>query len=92
MHAWWTPTAQGYFSHVTKAKVLVAVRVFASQVELVLSQLKKDRLAAEAQRLAAGSGCLLEVFLPRDDSESGAETAGQGEDEIRQGGPAIAPT
>jgi ParB family chromosome partitioning protein len=48
---------------VTKSKVLEAVRAFAPQEELVLSRLKKDRLAAEAERLAAGSGWLPPMFV-----------------------------
>lgn len=58
MHAWWTPTAAGYFEHVSKAKVLEAVAVFAPDQVTRLSKLKKGDLASEAERLVAGSGWL----------------------------------
>jgi ParB family chromosome partitioning protein len=55
---WWTPTAAGYFEHVSKAKTLEAVTVFAPDQVTRLSKLKKGDLASEAERLAAGSGWL----------------------------------
>jgi ParB family chromosome partitioning protein len=58
MHAWWTPTAAGYFEYVSKAKALEAVAVFAPDQVTRLSKLKKGDLASEAERLAAGSGWL----------------------------------
>ena len=58
MHAWWTPTAAGYFEHVSKAKALEAVAAFAPDQVTRLSKLKKGDLASEAGRLAAGSGWL----------------------------------
>lgn len=58
MHTWWTPTATGYFEHVSKAKALEAVAVFAPDQVTRLSKLKKGDLASEAARLAAGSGWL----------------------------------
>lgn len=58
MHAWWTPTAAGYFEHVSKAKALEAVAVFAPDQVTRLSKLKKGDLACEAERLASGSGWL----------------------------------
>ena len=58
MHDWWTPTAAGYFEHVSKAKALEAVLVFAPDHVTRLSKLKKADLASEAERLAAGSGWL----------------------------------
>ncbi|HSV45270.1 MAG TPA: chromosome partitioning protein ParB, partial [Ramlibacter sp.] len=58
MHAWWTPTAAGYFEHVSKAKALEAVQVFAPEQVHRLSKLKKTDIAAEAERLAAGTGWL----------------------------------
>lgn len=91
MHAWWTPTAAGYFSHVTKAKVLEAVRAFAPQEALVLSKLKKDRLAAEAQRLAAGSGWLPAMFLlstaggEGDAASTGEDAEAEAEQEADEG-------
>jgi ParB family chromosome partitioning protein len=58
MHAWWTPTAAGYFDHVSKAKALEAVSVFAPDQLTRLSKLKKGDLAAEAERLSVGKGWL----------------------------------
>ena len=58
MHDWWTPTASGYFEHVSKAQTLEAVREFAPDHVNRLAKLKKTELAAEAGRLAAGTGWL----------------------------------
>ena len=58
MSDWWTPTAAGYFEHVSKAKALEAVQVFAPDQVMRLSKLKKADLASEAERLCAGSGWL----------------------------------
>lgn len=55
MHAWWNPTAEGYFLHVAKAKVLEAVQSFAPAERSRLERLKKDALSSEAERLAAGT-------------------------------------
>ncbi|WP_198970475.1 ParB/RepB/Spo0J family partition protein [Xylophilus sp. ASV27] len=62
MHDWWTPTAAGYFDHVSKAKMLEAVQVFAPGEVNRLAKLKKAQIAAEAERLAAGSGWLPVMF------------------------------
>ncbi len=58
MHPWWTPTAEGYFAHVSKAKAIEAVQVFAPDHMARLSKLKKKELASEAERLAVGTGWL----------------------------------
>jgi len=58
MHAWWTPTADGYFAQVSKAKAIEAVQVFAPEHATRLAKLKKSELASEAERLAAGTGWL----------------------------------
>lgn len=60
MHNWWTPTAAGYFEHVSKAKALEAVHVFAPDQVNRLAKLKKAEIVSEAERLAAGTvgGCL----------------------------------
>lgn len=55
MHTWWSPTAAGYFEHVSKAKALEAVQVFAPDQVDRLAKLKKADIAAEAQRLAEGT-------------------------------------
>lgn len=58
MHDWWTPTAAGYFEHVSKAKALEDVGVFASDQVARLSKLRKADLASEAERLASRTGWL----------------------------------
>jgi ParB family transcriptional regulator, chromosome partitioning protein len=58
MHAWWTPTAAGYFEHVSKAKALEAVQAFAPEQVARLAKLKKADIAAEAERLSTGTGWL----------------------------------
>ncbi len=58
MHAWWTPTAAGYFDHVSKAKALEGMQVFAPGEVTRISKLKKAQIASEAERLAAGTGWL----------------------------------
>lgn len=58
MHPWWTPTAEGYFAHVSKAKVIEAVQAFAPEHAARLAKLKKNDLASEAERLAVGTGWL----------------------------------
>ncbi|HWH81290.1 MAG TPA: ParB/RepB/Spo0J family partition protein [Burkholderiaceae bacterium] len=62
MNAWWTPTAAGYFEHVSKAKALEAVAEFAADQVTRLSKLKKADLASEAGRLAVGTGWLPSVL------------------------------
>ena len=77
MGQWWTPTAAGYFEHVSKAKALEAVQVFAPGEVHRLAKLKKAQIAAEAERLAAGSGWMPAMFRT---PEAGTQEPGpQGE-------------
>jgi ParB family chromosome partitioning protein len=62
MHDWWTPTAAGYFDHVSKARTLEAVQVFAPEQINRLAKLKKVELAKEAERLVSGTGWLPVMF------------------------------
>lgn len=62
MHDWWTPTAAGYFDHVSKAKALEAVQVFAPREVNRLNKLKKAQIASEAERLVVESGWLPVMF------------------------------
>ena len=62
MHSWWMPTASGYFDHVSKAKALEAVQVFAPGEVQRLAKLKKAQIAREAERLAAGSGWMPQML------------------------------
>lgn len=63
MHDWWTPSAAGYFEHVSKARTLEAVQVFAPEQVNRLAKLKKAELAVEAERLVTGTGWLPRMFL-----------------------------
>ncbi len=62
MAAWWKPTAEGYFSHVSKAVILEAVQQFAPGNVSRLAKLKKADIASEAERLAEGTGWMPAVF------------------------------
>ena len=80
MVAWWTPTADGYFSHVSKAVILEAVQQFAPQHITRLAKLKKADIASEAERLAVGTGWMPAMFKS-DDITSAAQ------DDAQQEGP-----
>ena len=54
MAAWWKPTAEGYFKHVSKAVILDAVGEYAPEQANRLAKLKKADIASEAERLADG--------------------------------------
>ena len=62
MAAWWKPTADSYFRHVSKAVILAAVEQFAPSHVARLSKLKKADIASEAERLAEGTGWMPTVF------------------------------
>lgn len=86
MHDWWTPTAAGYFDHVSKAKTLEAVQVFAPGEVNRLAKLKKAQIASEAERLAAGSGWLPVMFrAPEPVSEGEAVQDGRADPQAADG-------
>ncbi|EFF42887.1 ParB/RepB/Spo0J family partition protein [Xanthomonas citri] len=62
MAAWWKPTAEGYFTHVSKAVILEAVEQFAPAHVTRLAKLKKADIASEAERLADGTGWMPAIF------------------------------
>jgi ParB family chromosome partitioning protein len=62
MAAWWQPTAEGYFKHVSKAAILQAVGEYAPQEVNRLAKLKKADIASEAERLADGTGWMPAFF------------------------------
>lgn len=62
MAAWWQPTAENYFKHVSKAVMLEAVAEFAPEHVTRLAKLKKADMAGEAERLAEGTGWMPAVF------------------------------
>lgn len=59
MTQWWQPTAQSYLRHVPKARILEAVKeAVTPEAAENLAKLKKEALAAEAERRLAGTGWL----------------------------------
>lgn len=79
MAAWWKPTADGYFNHVSKAVILDAVQQFAPSHVTRLSKLKKVEIASEAERLAQGTGWMPAIFKA-EGSQDGAQEEGPGRD------------
>ncbi|HBP1971187.1 TPA: ParB/RepB/Spo0J family partition protein [Pseudomonas aeruginosa] len=76
MAAWWQPTAEGYFKHISKAVILDAVGEFAPEHVTRLAKLKKADIAGEAERLADGTGWMPAIFRtegPQQDAQ-GVET------------------
>ncbi|RMK68551.1 chromosome partitioning protein ParB [Pseudomonas aeruginosa] len=69
MAAWWKPTAEGYFKHVSKAVILDAVGEFAPSHVTRLAKLKKGDIVSEAERLADGTGWMPAVFRSGHDTE-----------------------
>ena len=74
MAAWWKPTAEGYFLHVSKAVILAAVEQFAPLHVTRLSKLKKADIASEAERLAEGTGWMPTVFETERHTEPEGDT------------------
>lgn len=62
MAAWWQPTAEGYFKHVSKAVILQTVGEYAPEHVTRLAKLKKADIASEAERLADGTGWMPAIF------------------------------
>ena len=62
MAQWWTATAAGYFAHVSKARIIEAIKSFAPKEAHQLEVMKKGELAGTAERLAAGTGWLPEML------------------------------
>lgn len=74
MQDWWTATAEGYFSHQPKTRILDDMRQFApAQVEANANS-KKDALALSAEKLADGTGWL-PAILTTPATEEAATTA-----------------
>ena len=73
MAAWWKPTAEGYFKHVSKAVILEAVGEFAPDSGNRLGKLKKADIASEAERLADGTGWMPAIFKADGSQESAQE-------------------
>ncbi|MDR0275564.1 MAG: ParB/Srx family N-terminal domain-containing protein [Burkholderiaceae bacterium] len=78
MAAWWQPTTEGYFNHVSKATILQEAGEFAPEHVNRLAKLKKDELAGQAQRLAQQAGWMPAVFrtdAAREDTQEAATDA-----------------
>lgn len=78
MAAWWKPSSEGYFQHVSKAVILDAVGEFAPDAVHRLAKLKKADIASEAERLAEGTGWMPAIFKaqgPPEGAEAGATVA-----------------
>jgi len=73
MAAWWTPTAEGYFKHVSKAVILEAVGEFAPVHVTRLAKLKKADIASEAERLAGGTDWMPAIFKAEGPQEAAPE-------------------
>ncbi|HCB42332.1 MAG TPA: chromosome partitioning protein ParB [Pseudomonas sp.] len=73
MAAWWQPTAEGYFNHVSKAVILDAVQQFAPSHVTRLAKLKKTDIASEAERLADGTGWMPAIFKGEGPQETAQE-------------------
>jgi len=90
MAAWWQPTAEVYFRHVSKAAILEAVGEFAPSHAARLAKLKKADIASEAERLADGTGWMPAIFKPADPQEAGPEQEAPEEAEAMADEPAEA--
>ena len=75
MAAWWKPTAEGYFKHVSKAVILDAVGAFAPESVTRLAKLKKADIASEAERLADGTGWMPAIFKAEGPQQAVRESA-----------------
>jgi ParB family chromosome partitioning protein len=73
MAAWWQPSAEGYFKHVSKAVILDAVGAFAPESVTRLAKLKKADIASEAERLADGTGWMPAIFKAAGPQEAAHE-------------------
>ena len=75
MAAWWKPTAEGYFKHVSKAVILDAVGAFAPESVTRLAKRKKADIASEAERLADGTGWMPAIFKAEGPQQAVRESA-----------------
>jgi len=63
MTQWWQPTAQSYFRHVPKTRILETVKeAVTHEAAENLAKLKKDALAREAEQRLANTGWLPEIL------------------------------
>ncbi|MDR0479832.1 MAG: ParB/RepB/Spo0J family partition protein [Burkholderiaceae bacterium] len=69
MAAWWRPTRESYFQHVSKAVILQAVGEFAPEHVNRLAKLDKAGIASEAERLVGGTGWMPAIFKDEEPQE-----------------------
>lgn len=79
MAAWWKPTVEGYFKHVSKAVILEAVGAFAPSHVTRLAKLKKGDIASEAERLADGTGWMPAIFRAESPQQAEQDAATEAE-------------
>ncbi|WP_144160883.1 ParB/RepB/Spo0J family partition protein [Paraburkholderia sp. BCC1885] len=79
MAAWWKPTTEGYFRHVSKVVILEAVGEFAPAHVTRLAKLKKVDIASEAERLADGTGWMPAIFRPEGPQQIAQDGAAEAE-------------
>jgi len=91
MAAWWKPSAEGYFRHVSKAAILQTLGEFAPDHVSRLAKLKKAGIASEAERLASGTGWMPVVFRAEGVPEAASEVGSQGADVAGTRGTTTAP-
>jgi ParB family chromosome partitioning protein len=69
MADWWAPTRESYFSQVSKAQILEAVREGASVKDADgLAGLKKDPMSEHAERLVSGKRWLPKILRGHSDT------------------------
>ncbi|SDM52422.1 chromosome partitioning protein, ParB family [Oryzisolibacter propanilivorax] len=91
MAAWWKPTSEGYFRHVSKAVILQAVGEFAPDSVNRLTKMKKADIASEAEWLANGTGWMPAIFAAEGTQEATQEQSDAPEDaEAMADEPAVA--
>src|SRR5450830_1023654 len=90
MAAWWKPTAEGYFRHVSKAVILETVGEFAPAHVTRLAKLKKGDIASEAERLTDGTGWMPTVFHAEGPQRIGQGGAAEAEAEAPKDAAAVA--
>ena len=89
MAAWWKPSAEGYFKHVSKAVILQAVGEFAPDSVNRLAKMKKADIASEAERLADGTGWMPAIFKAEGAQET-TQAEPQAEDDAPEDAEAMA--
>ncbi len=70
MTAWFTPSAESYFSRISRAQILEAIDAAKGSHAPSLEKLKKNELAARAEALVAGTGWLPEPLRAAAASEA----------------------